>query len=53
VDIAGVCAATWALYALENLQPEPKKASQPPPRAAVLEASIASTDEENLLSAAF
>ena len=53
VDIAGVCAETWALYALENLKPEPKKASQPPPRAAVIEAASAGPDEESLLSASF
>lgn len=38
VDIAGVCAETWALYALEVLKPEPKKKAPPPPRAAVITA---------------
>lgn len=53
VDIAGVCAQTWALYALENLKPEPKKANPPPPRAAVLEGQPAGPSEESLLTASF
>lgn len=53
VDIAGVCAQTWALYALENLKPEPKKANPPPPRAAVLDDGPAGPSEESLLTASF
>ena len=53
VDIAGVCAQTWALYALENLKPEPEKPAPPPPRAAVLEGAAAGPDEESLLTASF
>ena len=53
VDIAGVCAQTWALYALEELEPE-KKPTPPPPRAAVLTVNHADTDREaNPLSMAF
>ena len=36
VDIAGVCAETWALYALTSLKPEPEPEHPLPPRAAVL-----------------
>ena len=54
VDVAGVCAQTWALYALENLKPAEKPPPPPPPRAAVLEGrASAGPDEENLLSASF
>lgn len=53
VDIAGVCAETWALYALTSLEPPPKKAPPPPPRAAVLESAAAASSEDNLLSAHF
>jgi len=53
VDIAGVCAQTWALYALENLKPEPKKPAPPPPRAAVLDGGHDGPDEESLLTASF
>ena len=45
VDIAGVCAQTWALYALEELEPE-KKPTPPPPRAAVLTMNHTDTDRE-------
>lgn len=53
VDIAGVCAETWALYALENLEPEPEKPAPPTPRAAVLEGESDGPSEESLLTAAF
>jgi hypothetical protein len=53
VDIAGVCAETWALYALENLKPEPKKPAPPTPRAAVLEGESTGPSEESLLTASF
>lgn len=53
VDVAGVCAMTWALYALENLKPEPKKPAPPTPRAAVLEGESTGPSEESLLTASF
>ncbi|WHP18826.1 terminase large subunit [Cellulomonas sp. ES6] len=53
VDVAGVCAMTWALYALENLKPEPKKPAPPTPRAAVLEGGSNGPTEESLLTASF
>ncbi|UFU03449.1 terminase large subunit [Ruania suaedae] len=54
VDIAGVCAETWALYALVNLEPEAKADPPPPPRAAVLQSSAHDgPSEESLLSTAF
>ncbi len=53
VDVAGVCAMTWALYALENLKPEPKKPAPPPPRAAVLDGESTGPSEESLLTASF
>ena len=36
VDIGGVCAETWALYALEVLKPKEKPKAPPPPLAGVL-----------------
>ena len=56
VDIAGICAETWALYALEVLKPEPKKKAPPPPRAAALKNPDTTTRTpagNNLLTAAF
>lgn len=55
VDIAGLCAETWALYGLEVLQPKPKKEAPPPPRAAVLSADVEAptSSEPNLASVAF
>ncbi len=53
VDVAGVCAMTWALYALENLKPEPKKPAPPTPRAAVLDGESTGPSEESLLTASF
>lgn len=52
VDIAGVCAETWALYALEELAPAPKRQPPPPPRAATLDPVSVDADE-NLMTAAF
>ena len=54
VDIAGLCAETWALYALEVLVPPPKKEAPAPPRTAVLSdgAGLAS-DEPNLATISF
>ena len=51
VDIAGICAQTWALYALEELKPVAKP-PPPPPRAAVI-TSPEESPEANLLSMAF
>ena len=56
VDIAGICAETWALYALEVLKPEPKKKAPPPPRVAALKNPDTTTHTDggsNLLHAAF
>ncbi|MFE9232043.1 hypothetical protein [Cellulosimicrobium funkei] len=53
VDVAGVCAETWALYALENLEPDPKPTPPPPPRAAVLDGASTDRSEESLLTASF
>ena len=53
VDIAGVCAQTWALYALMNLEPEPKKVPPTPPRVAVLESAGGDRPEESLLVTSF
>ena len=36
VDIAGLCAETWALYALEELEPPARQETPPPPMAGVL-----------------
>ena len=52
VDIAGICAQTWALYALEELKPVTKPPPPPPPRAAVI-TSPEESPEANLLSMAF
>jgi hypothetical protein len=52
LDISGICAETWALYALEALQPKPKRKAPPPPRAAVLTAE-ASRLGDNLLTMQF
>ena len=53
VDVVGVCAMTWALYALENLKPEPQKPAPPTPRAAVIEGESDGPSEESLLTASF
>lgn len=53
LDIAGLCAETWALYALEELAPPPKKETPPPPRAAVLRPSRAGEELDNLATVAF
>lgn len=53
VDIAGVCAETWALYALEELEPKPKPKAPPPPRAAVLSAAPEPSSGSSILQAHF
>lgn len=54
VDIAGVRAQTWALYALEELAPPAKKLPPPPPRAAALSSKPSTARAEvNLMTAAF
>ena len=55
VDIAGVCAETWALYALEELEPPAKKEAPPPPKTAALseDAERVTTSEPNLATIAF
>lgn len=53
VDLAGVCAETWALYALEALKPEPKPPAPPPPRVAVLGADAQDKQKQNLLETPF
>ena len=53
VDIAGLCAETWALYALEALQPPAKKEAPPPPKAGVLESTARTTSVDNLNTVAF
>ena len=55
VDIAGLCAETWALYALEELEPPAKKEVPPPPKTAALseDAERVTTSEPNLATIAF
>ena len=53
VDIAGVCAETWALYALEELEPKPKPPAPPPPRAAVISTTPEPSHDTSLLAANF
>ena len=54
VDIAGLCAETWALYALEELEPPAKKEAPPPPKTAVLsEASEYVPSEPSLATISF
>ena len=55
VDIAGVCAETWALYALEELEPPAKKEAPPPPKTAALseDAERVTMSEPNLATIAF
>ena len=53
VDIAGVRAQTWALYALDELAPPPKRPAPPPPRAVVLDSDIDPSDDMNIATAAF
>lgn len=53
IDIAGVCAMTLALYALEVLSPPEKKPTPPPPRPAVLTRDVASGGDIDLATARF
>lgn len=53
VDIAGLCAQTWALYALEAIEPKPRPKAPAPPRAAVLAADSGRPTEDSLLATAF
>lgn len=53
VDVAGVCAQTWALYGLEVLEPKPRPKAPAPPRAAVLAADSGRPTEDSLLTTAF
>ena len=54
VDIAGLCAETWALYALEVLVPPLKKEAPASPKVAALsEAAEHVPTEENLANVAF
>lgn len=53
VDIAGLCAETWALYALEVLAPPPKRKAPPLSRAAVLTGTGTRSSEGNLLQMQF
>lgn len=53
VDIAGLCALTLALYALEELEPEPDPEPVKPPRAAVVTRANSAPSERNVASIAF
>lgn len=53
VDIAGVCAMTLALYALEVLAPEPEPEPVKPPPAAAVAHADAAPSEQNINRIAF
>ncbi|WP_227468027.1 terminase large subunit [Microbacterium sp. YJN-G] len=53
VDIAGVCAMTLALYALEVLAPEPEPEPVKPPPAAAVPRTAVSPSEVNVASVQF